>query len=303
MAARFQRGALLLAALVALLLPAAAWVFSGILLYPDPFPCTKKEEQELYVFCGTPADRGVSFEAVELRTSDGLRLRAWYIPVVRSERVVVIGHGRHAGKWTALRYVPALHQAGLNVLAFDFRNHGESQGAVTTTGYLERRDVRAAVDYAIRRGNRRVGYYGFSMGAATGILAMAEDPRIEAAIFESPFADFGQLIAEAGGAQYGLPRFPLIPLVLALFEWRSGANVRDMRPLSVVGRLSPRPVFFIHGTDDPVIGIHHARELFEASGQPKRFWEVPGGRHVNSWNVDRIRAEREVSEFFRAALR
>ncbi len=294
---------LVVAGLGGALTVAIGWILSTIILYPSPFPCTDPNEQKLYVYCGTPGDLGLPYEEVEFRSVDGLKLRGWYIPAPSARRVVIVAHGGHAGKWAALRYLVALHKAKLNVLAFDFRNHGQSEGTMTTTGFYERKDLAAAVDFALSRRNTAVGVYGFSMGAATAILSMAEDRRIAAGIFESPFADFGELVAEAGGARYGLPRFPLVSTALWFFEKRSGASLDSLRPISAIGRIAPRPVLLIHGTQDPVIPVSHSQRLFAAAGRPKRFWSVPGGTHVNSWNVDRARAEKEVAGFFEAHLR
>ena len=298
-----NRIAVVLALGLSLAFVGVGWIFSTILLYPAKFPCSLPREKLLYVYCGTPRELGVPFEDVSFKTTDGLTLRAWYSPARNAHRVVIVAHGRHAGKWTALRYMPALYRAGLNVLAFDFRNHGNSEGSVTTTGYLEKRDVRAAVNYAFQRGNRSVGVYGFSMGAATSILAMADDPRIQAGIFESSFADFGDLIAETARADYFVPRFPMVPFVLGLFEMRSGARVAEIRPQSVVASIAPRPVFFIHGSADPVIRMSHSLRLVENAREPKQFWAVAGGKHVDSWNVNAKRAELLVTHFFTRNLR
>ena len=64
-----------------------------------------------------------------------------------------------------------------NVLLFDFRGHGESDGHTVRFGAGERRDVLAAVAYLRERRPgqaRQVVGLGVSMGAATLTLAAAE---------------------------------------------------------------------------------------------------------------------------------
>src|SRR5205823_689619 len=75
----------------------------------------------------TPASVGLSFERTTLLTEDRLRLAAWWMPAVAPDApTVVFLHGYGASKAQSLAVAPFLHQAGYQVLAFDFRAHGES---------------------------------------------------------------------------------------------------------------------------------------------------------------------------------
>ena len=52
---------------------------------------------------------------------------------------------------------------GYNVLMFDIRGHGESEGSKISGGYYEKRDLLGAVEYVKGRGFERIGVLGFSM--------------------------------------------------------------------------------------------------------------------------------------------
>src|SRR5512136_558454 len=110
----------------------------------------------------SPAEYGLAFEKISFATADGLTLRGWLVPGSDPERVVVILHGHGGSIDYDLQYVPYLHTAGYNVLQFDFRGHGRSQGNVVTLGYLERMDVQAAVKFLLGRGLRRIALHWFS---------------------------------------------------------------------------------------------------------------------------------------------
>jgi fermentation-respiration switch protein FrsA (DUF1100 family) len=282
---------------------ALSWIFSSKLAYPPRYRCTDDREHELYVFCGDPSELGLAFEEVELINSDGLLIRGWYIPAPDSRKAILFAHGRSAGRWAAMRYAQALNRAGYALLTFDFRGHGANEHSPVSMGYHEKKEIFAALDYLIhKKGMKAVGIVGFSMGAATAVLAMAEDDRISAGIFESGYANFTDLIATVARRDFHLPRYPVINTVMILYELRFGLDIDKMNPEDVIGSIAPRPVYIIHGTDDRSVHPEHARRLYRAARDPKRIWWVQGGKHVNSWNADRRKAERSMIDFFNRHL-
>jgi predicted alpha/beta-fold hydrolase len=78
----------------------------------------------------------------ELVTSDGIRIAAWYIPATGDigpeGPTVVLAHGWGGSKAGMLGHA-ALLRDRYNVVAFDFRHHGQSSGELTTQGVHERR--------------------------------------------------------------------------------------------------------------------------------------------------------------------
>src|SRR5204863_297146 len=82
------------------------------------------------------------------QTVDGLALagRTWLVDG-RPRAAVVLAHGFSASKDEAdvVRVAGALQAAGFDVVSYDARGHGASEGECTL-GDLERHDVAAAVD-------------------------------------------------------------------------------------------------------------------------------------------------------------
>lgn len=74
--------------------------------------------------------------------------------------------------------VEFLLKEGYNVLVFDFRAHGKSEGGkYTTVGDKELLDVKAAVEWLKKTHPERadkIGLIGFSMGAMVTIRSLAE---------------------------------------------------------------------------------------------------------------------------------
>ena len=81
---------------------------------------------------------------------------------------MVLVHGFGANKSGILKYGEGLHDA-FNLVAFDMRNAGRSTGTLTTAGVLERKDLRAIIDWVERTKHpSHLGLLGNSLGRGDG---------------------------------------------------------------------------------------------------------------------------------------
>lgn len=250
----------------------------------------------------TPSEYGLDFEEVTFTATDGLALRGWWIPAPGSDRAVIILHG-HGGSmdWDVHR-APPFHQAGFGVLLFDFRAHGRSQGRLATFGYLERRDVLGAVSFLKSRGIRRIGLLGFSYGGMAAMLAAPDCPEVRAVVTDGGPARLRTALV-GRGLEMGLPRWLVMPLAwltIGITSVRLGANLFHYEPVRWVGKLSPRPILFIHGELDQYCSDFD--ELFAAAGEPKEAWRLPDVGHTKASEVYPEEFRRRVIEFFQKAL-
>ena len=234
---------------------------------------------------------------VWLTTTDGMRLSAWWFNASSAPASVIVCHGHGGNKHTSL-WVAADLFPRFNVLLLDLRGHGQSDGARTSVGFLERLDILAAVSWLDDQlGERPIGVLGISMGGATAILAAAESPRIAAVAADSPFARLRSPVA-AAVCQRGYPR-----AVSPLLAWSicavANRRVRGGRePLDVVQRLAPRPLLIIHGEADELTPVQNAYALYERAGEPKQLWVVPEVGHARVPEVEPRRYAERVGGFF-----
>ena len=126
-------------------------------------------------------------------------LHGWYLPAAPGGAAVVFVHGKDSCRGSELRaptfeLAQAHVAAGISVLMIDLRGHGASTRARMTYGAEEKLDVLGAVDWLRQQGHGRVGVLGASMGAASALLAAADDTVIEALVADSAFAHFGAMI-------------------------------------------------------------------------------------------------------------
>jgi fermentation-respiration switch protein FrsA (DUF1100 family) len=209
-------------------------------------------------YAATPADVGLAFEDLTLTTSDGVGIAAWYVPCEAAKGTLIFAHGNGGNIADRLHAVKLLHGMGMNVLIFDYRGYGRSEGRPTESGTYE--DAAAAWRYLTEnRGQspERIVLFGESLGGAVAIET-ARRYRPAALVVESTFTS----LVDVGRLHY-----PLLPVRL-LLRYRYDS-------IDKVGAITC-PKLFIHGRDDTLVPLDNARRLFEAAAKPKQFLETPG---------------------------
>ncbi len=250
----------------------------------------------------TAAEYGLESEDVTFPATDGLRLRGCWIPANDSKRTVILLHGHGGSLDWDLHRAPFLHEAGFNVFLFDFRAHGLSEGRLATFGYLERRDVLGAIEYLKGRGQNRLGLLGFSYGAIASMLTAPLCDEVRAVV-----ADGGptrmRIALIAHGMDLGLPRWLAVWFAWATIIFTSirfGANMFAYEPVRWVGKISPRPILFVHGELDKYVPDFD--ELYAAASEPKEAWREVGVAHTKVSEVFPEEFRRRVVEFFERNL-
>lgn len=247
-----------------------------------------------------PSAQGWAYENVAFKDSAGLTLRGWWIPGTTHKTVVMV-HG-----WTSSRQEPMgrsayLHAAGYNLLLFDLRGHGQSDGNYTTIGWQEPDDVRAAVTYARSRDAGPIALLGYSMGASTVVEEAAKDPRVSAVIEDSGF----DTLANAFGVYFTrmtmLPSVPFDQLVITLGQLDLHFKLSAVRPVDAAAQLRT-PVLAIIGTADRTVPPVEGMDLFHAFAGPKQLLVIPGAGHVGGFAKDRPLYERTVLTFLSQRL-
>ena len=99
-----------------------------------------------------------------------------------------------------------------------------------------------------------------------------------------------------------MPHFPMAPLALQSAKWIMHLDANQLRPVDVIGRISPRPVLLTHGTLDEIVPVRHAHTLFKAAEEPKELWVVPGAHHVEARDLDPDGYFNRVEHFLNEAL-
>lgn len=234
-----------------------------------------------------PEQFGLKHETVACRTSDGLLLKGWFIPsAAPSARTILFCHGWGTNKGEILRFTHALAGLGFNLLYFDFRTCGESEGSRLSVGYFERRDFDAAVAFMkAHRPADQYGVFGLSMGAMVSFCGLARHDVFSAAVLESPFRSHDSSVRRYMRVNYGIPYFPFIPVMLFWLKLLLGGDPELESPEAVAPKVSA-PLLAIFGTEDRMVPpAEFAAPLGRARSSVKEVWVVPGAGHAKCGQV------------------
>jgi dipeptidyl aminopeptidase/acylaminoacyl peptidase len=230
-------------------------------------------------------------------------LRGWFVQRADSRRVLIKVHGRYGDRTNYLELNRPLWEKGYNLLMFDLRGHGLSDGERFSYCYNERYDIVAAVDFLKKKGFKpeSIGIIGWSMGASCSLMGMELAPDIKAGIFDSAYGDLGRV----GQNQLGgflLPVYWGATTAAHLF-W--GMDIDEVKPEKAIANLGGRKVMLIHGDKDSLVPVSEAYYMLKAAGGDKTvadFWIVPGAVHVGAYFLQPAVYLQRISRFFDGQL-
>jgi len=240
----------------------------------------------------TPDALGLPYETLDVPTTDGLRLPAWFIPAGSGRAPgVVLVHGWESARDRTLPQALVLHAAGFHVLTFDVRGHGANDPETLPMSVGEfAADARAAVAAMTARPEvSRVAVLGHSMGAAGSLVAAAADPDIAAVIAVATPADPYRLTRQTFRlARLPIPdpiAWPLAWLTTRVYLRPRGHTIESVNATRAVREIAV-PVMLVHGDQDGVVPVGQLAQLAAArrAARPHAVTEtlvVAGGRH--SW--------------------
>ncbi|HOX05076.1 MAG TPA: alpha/beta hydrolase [Planctomycetota bacterium] len=213
----------------------------------------------------TPADAGAPYEDVALQAADGVRLHAWFVPAAGQPRgTMLYCHGNAGNISHRVGLVAVFRQMGFNVLIFDYRGYGRSEGKPSEAGtYL---DARAAWDHLVSvRGAKPESIVVFGKSLGGGVATnLAAERRPGALILQSTFTS----VPDVGADHiWWLP----VRLICRI-------KYPSLKTLPTV----KCPVLVVHSRGDEVNYFPHGQKLFAAANEPKEFLEIQGN-HNGGW--------------------
>jgi len=219
------------------------------------------------------------------------------------KKVIIIAHGFFNSKQAVLlkQLAEALNDE-YDVISFDFRGHGQSQGMFfwTSKEYL---DLLSIVEYA-SKDYEVIGLIGLSLGAATSIIAASKTSLINSIIAISAPVEFGKI-------DY---RFWKLNLKNDIFYnlFGAGRHGKGVRPgpfwfkkekPSEIVKKTATPIFYIHGDSDWVIRQWHSEELYNNTTALKRLRVIKNGPHAEYLFLEhKDEMLRLIREWFHATL-
>ena len=209
-----------------------------------------------------------SFHTIYLKTKDGLKLEAWYIPSDSAVGTVCLFHGHGSYKSAVYKESQEFRQMHYNTLLLDFRAHGNSEGNTCTIGVNETEDVKLAYDFIKGKGENNIVLWGISMGAATITKAINDyDMNPKKVILEMPFGS----ILEAAEGRIRMMHLPAEPLATLITFWgglEHGFWAFGMKPVQFAKKISC-PVLIQWGAHDPRVSRSEIDDIYANVSTPK----------------------------------
>mmetsp|Transcript_92687 Transcript_92687/g.288983 ORF Transcript_92687/g.288983 Transcript_92687/m.288983 type:complete len:335 (-) Transcript_92687:76-1080(-) len=233
----------------------------------------------------SPADRGLSYEDVLIKTSDGVRIHAWFIKAGQdSSRVPTLLFCHANAGNIGLRipnFVHIVKKLRVNIMALDYRGYGHSEGSPSEEGLIE--DALCAWKWLREAGEagridmERVFVFGRSLGGAVAVaLAQALQQHGEAKlpcgiILENTFVSVSAMV----DALFPIIAYKSLKDRFLRLRWESAERIGEIEV----------PLLFLTGEKDEMIPPWHSKVLQQrAEKSPLRRSVIfPEGSHNDTW--------------------
>jgi pimeloyl-ACP methyl ester carboxylesterase len=221
---------------------------------------------------------------VAFESEDGITVAGYLIRRQHATANVVLCHGYRSTKELMYGYLDLFPE--WNILLFDFRAHGHTNGSITSLGYHEYKDVVSAAHFMKNIAKKDKTNHlptfilGISMGGAATLKALETNPGLcDAAVIDSTYARLNSTMLKAFSSKSYLPLYPFFPVIKLLFHYFAACDVHAMNPEQSVKKIDI-PLLFIHSVSDNYLSCKNALTLFSRVKNPKsKLWVGPACRH------------------------
>ena len=213
----------------------------------------------------TPAAISLSFEDVNFRACDSVKLNGWFILHKDARDTVLFCHGNAGNISHRLEKIAIFHNMGRNVFIFDYRGYGKSEGSPSEKGLYK--DVEAAYRYLIDQrsiSTDNIIAYGESLGGAI-VIDLASKQKVKALIIEDTFSSVKDMVKII---------YPFLPHFILQSKLDSVSKIRNIKV----------PKLIIHSVDDEIVPFNLGEKLFQAACPPKEFLKLRGGHNSAFWD-------------------
>jgi alpha-beta hydrolase superfamily lysophospholipase len=241
-----------------------------------------------------------AYETVQLTTSDGIPIDAWYSKTDTATACVILIHGYSVNKSFLENEAAMFKQWGYSVLLFDLRGHGKSGDNTTSFGIKETDELQKAYEFARQKGNSRILLYGVSLGAGICIKAVADGKiRPDAIIADVPFGSLHQHF-KGRIRLLGFPAEPFASLITLWIGIERGFNgfQHDVRTYA---KKVNCPVLVEWGEQDPYVTRNEAETVFRnLSSKNKKLVVYPDAGHGAFFQMDPAAWEKQIQAFLKS---
>lgn len=230
----------------------------------------------------TPLSEGIEFETYSIPTNNNRNLNSWWIQSNKSQATIILMHGWGKNASRMMPYIKNLSNHDFNVLAFDSRNHGNSDKDSYSSMIKFAEDIKSCINFLKNEKtdfSKQIYLNGLSIGGAASIYAAAGDSRIDKIVTvgaPSNPADVMKLYL----LKKKIPK-PVITLVFKYLEFKVGKKFNEICAANNINKTRAK-ILLVHGTYDRVVPIAQGELIFsKAQSNMVELWIIKGKGHSN----------------------
>jgi alpha-beta hydrolase superfamily lysophospholipase len=222
-----------------------------------------------------------------IRSVDGLRLHAYYLPAEHPKRILLLSHGYKGSGFGDFAYTARfLHENGCSLLFIDQRCCGESEGEYITFGARERYDIQRWAYYISKRNTKRlpIYLYGESMGAAAILMASGRSlpSEVKGLIADCGFCSMKRQLRDMAANWFHLNWIELLLLRVDFFcKVLGGFSMKEADTEKALKK-NRIPVLFFHGAKDSYVKPENSLHNYSICQAEKELVIIPEARHLCS---------------------
>jgi pimeloyl-ACP methyl ester carboxylesterase len=264
---------------------------------------TKRQAPRLDV---TPELVSENYEDIEFKSTDNLILRGWLFKA-NSDKLIIMIPGltqnrintAYYAMWVAKDFV----DQDYNVIMYDPRANGKSEGNRLSYGRFEGNDVLGATKFAKERGftPENIAIIGDSTGAITTLMIADQLNEIGALIIDSAATNFKPFIIKRLWTEKNVPTF-FSPAVFFFTDTVFGTKIGEVKPIEKLSLVPERKFLYLHGELDDLFPVEESKKLLEASNPESKLIIFPKGNHVETFKSDPELYRKEVLSFLSSEL-
>ncbi len=225
----------------------------------------------------TPEQMGFKKDEIIFTVKDGTKLYSWFIHSYKKEVKgnILQLHGNGQNMTAHFLSLAWLANQGYNLYTYDYRGYWKSEGDPNpedvhsdTVAYIN------MVNADCIKRNEKLILYGQSLGGAILMRAFADlknKENISLVVVDGGFPSYRKVAKQIAEKNLVFPLKYLASIIIS----------DSYSPEAYIEKISPVPMIIIHGEDDDVIPFINGKEIFRLAKDPKQFWVIKGGGHVD----------------------